>query len=794
MRSCNSDILNFLMNNYVNYYMVKTVKHATRTSPKALSPQVTQRIREGSLLLVYSFAAFMLLSLLSYNDTDPAWSSSNHKTTILNLGGRVGALTADFLLYMFGYLAYLVPLMLVYGAWYLLRDAREHSSIDYYLLGLKAIGFILVIVSGTGLANLYLINFHYHLPFEAGGIIGNLISQMLSQQFNVVGATVFLLLALMAGGTWYSGISWLKVWHLGLVYGGKISWDIAKYCHPKKLWIAVRRLYQRWRACSVTPRPVMVSQSVDRNKKLQKPTISRKLAVVRVNSSTSSESAPKSQSLKKRVFLKGLPSLDLLDFPAKPLGNTINKDGLEYRSRLLEQTLTDFGVHASVVAVHPGPVITRYELELAPGVKASRLSSLTNDIARSLSMVSVRVVEIIPGKSVVGLELPNEIRQVVSLREIFESNAYQDSPSPLTLGLGKDIAGVPVVANLAKMPHLLVAGTTGSGKSVGVNAMLMSILYKSTPTEVRLILVDPKMLELSIYDGIQHLLTPVVTDMKEAANALRWCVGEMERRYRLMATLGVRNLAGFNAKIEKAQQDNEPIMNPLQPGTGQLLETLPYIVVIIDEFADMMMVVGKKVEQLIARIAQKARAAGIHLILATQRPSVDVITGLIKANIPTRIAFQVSSKIDSRTIIDQQGAEQLLGHGDMLYLPPGSGLPMRIHGAFVADHEVHKLVDSLKAMGEPDYLTEILENSTENSETALEFQGEESADHDPLYDEVVAFVTKSRRASISSVQRRFKVGYNRAARILEEMEQAGVVSGLEQGSIREVLAPPPIEN
>ncbi|HRE32850.1 MAG TPA: DNA translocase FtsK, partial [Candidatus Berkiella sp.] len=460
-------------------------------------------------------------------------------------------------------------------------------------------------------------------------------------------------------------------------------------------------------------------------------------------------------------------------------------------SRLVETRLMEFGVDAKVVGVLPGPVITRFELDLAAGIKVNKITGLAKDLARSLSVVSVRVVEVIPGKSVVGLEIPNPNRELVRLKEVLEDGCYQDAESPITLALGKDIAGRPVAVDLAKMPHLLVAGTTGSGKSVGVNAMLLSILYKASPEDVRLIMIDPKMLELAVYDNIPHLLTPVVTDMKDAANALRWCVAEMERRYQLMAAIGVRNLTGYNQKVFAAAKDGQPLLDPFwQPMPGdkpEPLEKLPYIVVVVDEFADMMMVVGKKVEELIARIAQKARAAGIHLILATQRPSVDVITGLIKANIPTRIAFQVSSRIDSRTIIDQSGAEQLLGHGDMLYLPPGVGIPHRIHGAFVSDDEVHKVTKELRKLGQPAYIESVVQSSPSSTTSALD------GELDELYDQALAIVTESRKASISLVQRRLKIGYNRAARLIEQMESEGVVSSVLSNGTREVLAPAPIE-
>ncbi|WP_281557418.1 DNA translocase FtsK [Thalassomonas sp. RHCl1] len=497
---------------------------------------------------------------------------------------------------------------------------------------------------------------------------------------------------------------------------------------------------------------------------------------------------------------EGMPSIELLDRPDKA-ENPINQEELDQVSRLVEAKLLDFGIQVQVVSVFPGPVITRFELDLAPGVKVSKISNLSKDLARALSAISVRVVEVIPGKSVIGLELPNKFREIVRLSEVISCDAFANSTSPLTMVLGKDIAGDPIVVDLGKMPHLLVAGTTGSGKSVGVNTMIVSLLYKSTPEDVRLIMIDPKMLELSVYEGIPHLLAEVVTDMKEAANALRWCVGEMERRYKLMSAVGVRNLKGYNQKVLKAIEDGSPLVDPLwKPGDSMetmppQLEKLPSIVVIVDEFADMMMIVGKKVEELIARIAQKARAAGIHLVLATQRPSVDVITGLIKANIPTRMAFQVSSRIDSRTILDQQGAEQLLGQGDMLYLPPGSGVPTRVHGAFVDDHEVHAVVKDWQSRGEPNYLDEILSGDSEQ-EVLLpgeQSEGEES-ELDALYDEALAFVTETRRVSISSVQRKFRIGYNRAARIVEEMEMQGVVSTPGHNGAREVLAPPPVKN
>ncbi|MTW20911.1 DNA translocase FtsK [Allochromatium palmeri] len=501
--------------------------------------------------------------------------------------------------------------------------------------------------------------------------------------------------------------------------------------------------------------------------------------------------------------VKPRPPLNLLDAPRKS-GFGYSEEQIEELSRQVEANLAHFGVDVQVVAVYPGPVVTLFELQLAPGIKASKITGLARDLARALTVVSVRVVEIIPGKSVIGIEIPNRERETVFLREIFDSPSYQDASSPLTIGLGTNISGLPVVADLARMPHALIAGTTGSGKSVAINAMILSLLYKSGPEDVRLIMVDPKMLELSVYEGIPHLLTPVVTDMKEAANALRWCVGEMERRYRLMAKLGVRNIGGYNRQVAEAEAAGTPIPDPtIKPedllaygGEVPNLQHLPYIVVIIDELADMMMVVGKKVEELIARLAQKARASGIHLLLATQRPSVDVLTGLIKANIPTRVAFQVSSRIDSRTILDQMGAEQLLGHGDMLYLPPGGNIPHRVHGAFVDDHEVHRVVEFLKEQyGEPSYIHDVLREPTELLPGIdPEPRGGDTEDNDPLFDEAVQFVVDSRRASISGVQRKLKIGYNRAARMVEEMERIGIVGPAETNGNREVLAPPPLND
>jgi S-DNA-T family DNA segregation ATPase FtsK/SpoIIIE len=656
------------------------------------------------------------------------------------------------------------------------------------------------------------------MPMSSGGIVGALVNNILVYQLNYLGSSVILLAFLLAGLTLFTGISWLKVmdgigyytlkfshylaqqlpqWLQGMVWltqalYAQIKMGYRRVSVKKSSALSVPTNTPRGNANRVSPKktlqihgPVASPQPAKLSLKQAKPT-----------ARPVSETATKAKDHSTLGSHLIAPSLALLENapPATEI-SAVNQQELASLSQLVEARLLEFGVQVQVVAVHPGPVITRFELELAAGIKVSKISGLAKDLARSLSVISVRVVEVIPGKSVVGLEIPNVQREIVRLKEILASNAYQHAESPLTLGLGKGISGRPICVDLAKMPHLLVAGTTGAGKSVGLNAMLLSILYKATPEQVRLILIDPKMLELAVYDDIPHLLTPVVTDMKDAANALRWCVSEMEARYQLMAALGVRNLTGYNRKLEAANKAGKPILDPLwDPNQGQpapALTTRPYIVVVVDEFADMMMVVGKKVEELIARIAQKARAAGIHLILATQRPSVDVITGLIKANIPTRIAFQVSSRIDSRTILDQQGAEQLLGHGDMLYLPPGAGVPERIHGAYVADEEVHKVADEWRSQRQPDYIESVTKHS--NILSGFANGARNGEDYDELYDEAVKVVTESRRASISHVQRRLKIGYNRAARLIEQMEEDGIVSAMQSNGSREVIGPPPPE-
>lgn len=776
-----------------------------------LSPQMSERLKEGFFILTVALALFLLMALMTYHPQDPGWSRASIIPHIANAGGRAGAWIADFMLYWCGYLAYLFPLMLIYASYLGYRVAHQTEKAKHVLL-LSWLGFVMVLFASVGLANLYLPASAKHLPYTAGGILGNLSGYRLTLFLNRWGTTLVLFAALLGGMTLFTGISWLKLTSLTLNKLKPLCFKLSAYF--KKLFLnwKEQRLNKKLLPESTSESTAVVSSSINRKENLPAvipeqvtniPKPRQEVAKQEIEMPQKIKIAEISNKFEKiekeiqtprfaSVTQNGLPNLGLLNAKIVTKGKSYSNDYLTARSREVEQRLMEFNVEVQVLEVHPGPVVTRYEMELAPGVKVSKITNLAKDLARSLSISSVRIVEVIPGKSLVGLELPNPHREMVVMREVLESEAYQGAASVLSMALGKDIAGNPVVVDLAKMPHLLVAGTTGSGKSVGLNVMLLSLLFKASPKDVRLIMVDPKMLELSIYEGIPHLLAPVVTDMKQAANALRWCVVEMDRRYQLMAALGVRNLAGYNAKIAEAEAKGEPLINPLMPPipgqTPVYLERLPSIVVLIDEFADMIMVVGKKVEELIARIAQKARAAGIHLILATQRPSVDVITGLIKANIPTRIAFQVSSKIDSRTILDQQGAEQLLGHGDMLYLPPGSGVPIRIHGAFVADQEVHNVVGELKKLGTPNYLTEIIENRSDSDNGGVDVEDAEG-EQDPLYDEAVDFVLQSRRISISSLQRRFKIGYNRSARIVEDMERCGVVSRMDHNGLREVIAP-----
>ncbi len=739
---------------------------------------------------------YLAASLLSYSPDDPGWSHAGSLTGELrNYGGTAGAYLADIVFYFCGFVAYTLPLVIAGLLWIALfgRDGDSEAGLTP---ALRLIGIVAFLISAAGLAYL-----HWGpvqgLPAGGGGILGNAVGHGLAHLFGEFGANLFLSFLFLAALTLATGISWLGVMDRtgqGVVAGVQfIGRLFGRGVRQADEW-------QQARAAKVEREEVRKEDVVRRAKREPvhiepppKPVVEK------------SERAKREQQIPlfHADTVSGLPPLSLLDDP-KPQPKSYSEETLETLSRQIEFKLKDFRIDVTVVGAYPGPVITRFEMELAAGVKVSQISSLDKDSARGLSVKSVRVVDVIPGKSVIGIEIPNAQRETIYLSEILNSKEYDKSASPLTLALGKTISGLPSVVDLGRMPHLLVAGTTGAGKSVGLNAMVLSLLYKATAQEVRVLMIDPKMLELSVYQGIPHLLAPVVTDMKEAANGLRWCVAEMERRYKLMATVGVRNLAGFNKKVRDAAEAGQPMMDPLfrpNPAINEApreLEPLPNIVVIIDEFADMMMIVGKKVEELIARLAQKSRAAGIHLILATQRPSVDVITGLIKANIPTRIAFQVSSKIDSRTILDQSGAETLLGHGDMLYLPPGTAMPERVHGAFVSDEEVHRVVDHLrKHSGGPDYIGGVLEevqamgDGTIVGATGLPESSGGGDESDPLYDEAVRIVTETRRASISGVQRRLKIGYNRAARMIEAMEAAGVVTPPEHNGDRSVLAPPP---
>jgi S-DNA-T family DNA segregation ATPase FtsK/SpoIIIE len=758
------------------------------------------RLREGAFIGVSAVCLYLLLALMTYNPQDPGWSATGSNSKISNLGGPTGAWLADVFFSLVGYAAYLFPVLLAYRALIILLERHEDKHFDWLTFGIRALGLVLVMIAGTALAAMNDTG-HSGLPQGAGGILGQAIGNAFTVAFSAVGSRLILLAVFLFGMTIFTDLSWLRLMD-------RLGAGCLAVVNRTRNWVQKTLddfRDRREREKAVEARKLVIEEHVEKEKKRKPPKI--KPLKPKVEKSDREEKE-KQQPLFDAPVVGELPHLDLLDPHVKDPQAGYSKDALEALSRLLELKLADFGITAEVTAVYPGPVITRFEIQPAAGVKVSRISNLAKDLARSLAVISVRVVEVIPGKSVVGIEIPNEDREIVNFRDVLASKAFDQSKSPLTLALGHDISGQPVVADLAKMPHLLVAGTTGSGKSVGVNAMLLSLLYKSSPADVRLILVDPKMLELSVYDGIPHLLTPVITDMKDAANGLRWCVAEMERRYKLMAALGVRNLAGYNRKVLDAEKSGNPIPDPLwtpdpifaetdEEQTAPHLEKLPSVVVVIDEFADMMMIVGKKVEELIARIAQKARAAGIHLILATQRPSVDVITGLIKANVPTRIAFQVSSKVDSRTILDQGGAEQLLGHGDMLYLPPGSGVPNRVHGAFCSDEEVHRVVSDWKKRGQPSYIEGLLDEGSSTPVTAGELQansGEDDDESDALYDEAVHYVTKSRRASISSVQRKLRIGYNRAARLIEAMEAAGVVSEMGSNGQREVLAPPPVED
>jgi S-DNA-T family DNA segregation ATPase FtsK/SpoIIIE len=751
---------------------------------------ISKRLREVGMLLSFAVATYIMVALFTYDDEDSAWSHSGTNQEIQNFGGVAGAWIADLCFYMFGYLSYLLPIMIFYNGIILVKTRYLNTEDRFQMLVIRWSGFILTLISGCALASLHFASDPGDMPLDSGGILGQIAGNYFSQGLGFLGATVLHLSLFLAGVTLFTGLSWLAlVDNTGKYTLQLIDKLIDRYHLMRDRVEGSRNRTQRELVVSVIKekqdkrKPVRIEPVVTQVEESQR--VSKEKQIPLFHSNQRGEGV--------------IPPLSLLDDP-RPITNGYSASALEAMSRQLELKLQDFGIEIQVESVHPGPVITRFEILPAPGVKVNQITNLAKDLARSLSVVGVRVVEIIPGKSVMGLEIPNEQRELVVLSEILRSKAFDNSTSPLSLALGKDISGNAVVADLAKMPHLLVAGTTGSGKSVAINAMLLSLLFKATPDDVRMILIDPKMLELNMYQGIPHLIAPVVTDMKDAANALRWCVAEMERRYKIMAALGVRNISGYNRKIREARAAGTPLTDPLfdrkqllidPDASAAEIEPLPYIVVVVDEFADMIMVVGKKVEELIARLAQKARASGIHLLLATQRPSVDVITGLIKSNIPTRIAFQVSSKVDSRTILDQMGAETLLGHGDMLYLPPGTSVPERVHGAFVDDHEVHAVIEEIKKTGKPNYIDNVLEESTAAvlpGENPRDANGDEI---DPLYDEAVAIVTESRKASISYVQRRLKIGYNRAARMIEEMETSGVVSMVQSNGSREVVAPPP---
>ncbi|MEF8731053.1 MAG: cell division protein FtsK [Candidatus Accumulibacter phosphatis] len=761
----------------------------TARTPSPLPEKIALLLEESRWLILIVIASFLALSFWGYNPDDPGWSHAVYTTTVHNPAGRSGAWLADLMLYIFGLSAWWWIVLLLVFVWWGYRRLNRQRPVDRRPLYIALAGFLVLIVASSGLETLRFYTLKAPLPIGPGGMIGIELAAFTVRNLGYTGATLALSALLALGWSIFTGVSWLAAAEgIGALF--------------ERAVLAVHRVFERWQDRRIgrevaREREAVVEVEKKRVETQEPILIERREPVI--------AGAPLPPKVEKRIdrerqaplfpeAVSGglLPPLHLLE-PAPLQSERVSPETLEYNSRLIERKLADFGVQVTVTAAYPGPVVTRYEFEPAVGVKGAQILNLAKDLARSLSLVSVRVVETLPGKSSMALELPNPKRQMVRLLEIIASKEYNDMHSPLTMTLGKDIAGQPVVVDLAKMPHLLVAGTTGSGKSVGINAMILSLLYKAEPDQVRLILVDPKMLELSIYEGIPHLLAPVVVDMKQAANALNWCVAEMDKRYKLMSAIGVRNLAGLNQRVKDAEKNGEKLSNPvsLTPDTPEPLSILPHIVVVIDELADLMMVAGKTVEQLIARLAQKARASGIHLILATQRPSVDVITGLIKANIPTRISFQVSSKIDSRTILDQMGAEALLGQGDMLYLAPGTGYPTRVHGAFVADEEVHRVVDHLKKAGAPDYLEDVLTGAAgdANGDGGGEGGGlDTDGEADPVYDQAVEVVLKNRRASISLVQRHLRIGYNRSARLIEAMEKAGLVSAMDARGGREVLA------
>ena len=748
-------------------------------------------------IVLFSLSLILFISLFSYDPNDPGFNTTGNKE-ISNFIGLIGAYFSSTSFVFFGVASYFIPLLFISFAVSVIQGKETKTSKE--ILVVKLIAFILILISTCTVSSIhFLIEW---MPEGSGGILGLMIASSLMQLLDMIGTTLLMLALWFSFLPLFLGFSWIKV--IDFLGSSVIEISSYIYLNLNSLILSIKdnAADKKIKKAETERVEKKVKETPVKEKSVEssKPKIEKVIPPIEEGKKASKERQTKlfdesSESL--------IPSLDLLDEPSdEKYGNS--EESLEALSRLLELKLKDFGIDATVEEVLPGPIVTRFEINPAPGVKVNQINNLSKDLARSLSVSSVRIVEVIEGKSFIGIEIPNEKRALVVLGEILRSKTFEEVTSPLSIALGKDIAGNPIVADLQKMPHLLIAGTTGSGKSVGINAMIISLLYKSTPKDVRMILIDPKMLELSVYGGIPHLLCPVVTDMREAANALRWCVLEMERRYKLMSALKVRNLRGMNMKIEEAIKSGEPIKDPLFDVDKALnegesieppdLEPLPNLVVVVDELADMMLTVGKKVEQLISRLAAKARASGIHMIIATQRPSVDVITGLIKANIPARIAFQVSAKVDSRTILDQMGAENLLGNGDMLYIAPASSTPVRVHGAFVSDEEVNRVSSDLQSKSQPIFIDEV--TSGQGGEFSSEDQSKENGDSetDPLFDEAVKLVTESRNASISSVQRRLRIGYNRAARIVEKMEEIGIVGELESNGKREVLAPPPPED
>jgi DNA segregation ATPase FtsK/SpoIIIE, S-DNA-T family len=773
-------------------YSLNTLNNTQSSDESSAAERFAQEVALvlGGLILI-----FWVLSLVSYTSNDAAWSTTGVSTLTRNWGGRIGANVADLSYYFFGFsiwwcIAALASTWLAWLATWMRHEKMSQSAVQdlpSFHMSVRVrfwLGLVLLLCVSTAIEWARLYRFESYLPGYAGGVLGYILGRFSVSALGFTGAALacicigVMAVSMLFDFSWSKTASKLGEWLEGFIATRRQKSEVAQD-------MALGKAAAREREVDLQDERVVIAD--------HHPTPVR-IEPVLAEVPTSMRVAKERQ---KPLFVdmldSKLPQVDLLDGQVARQ-ETVSPETLEMTSRLIEKKLKDFGVEVRVVLASPGPVITRYEIEPAVGVKGSQIVGLAKDLARSLSLVSIRVVETIPGKNYMALELPNARRQSIKLSEILGSNVYNEAKSLLTMGLGKDIIGNAVVADLAKMPHVLVAGTTGSGKSVGINAMILSLLYKAEARDVRLLMIDPKMLEMSVYEGIPHLLAPVVTDMRQAAHGLNWCVAEMERRYKLLSKMGVRNLAGYNAKIDEAKSREEFIYNPfsLTPESPEPLGREPHIVVVIDELADLMMVVGKKIEELIARLAQKARAAGIHLILATQRPSVDVITGLIKANIPTRISFQVSSKIDSRTILDQMGAEALLGMGDMLYMASGTGLPIRVHGAYVSDEEVHRVVSYLKSQGEPDYIEGVLEGGTADGDgELLDGTGSNggSSEKDPMYDQAVEVVLKNRKASISLVQRHLKIGYNRAARLVEDMEKAGMVSAMSSNGQREILVP-----